>query len=74
MMTRWDLIKEQEKKTKKALKSCTMAKQYAGCGFKEPVINGQGQCSGCRNPDDDELESYCCTCEHNEYFVGEVTA
>ena len=57
MRTRWDLIREQEKKTKKALKSCTMAKQYAGCGFKEPVINGMGQCSGCRNPDDNELES-----------------
>ena len=51
-----------------------MAKQYAGCGFKEPVINGMGQCSGCRNPDDNELESYCCTCEHNEYFIGEVIA
>jgi len=72
--TRWDLIREQEKKTKKALKSCTMAKQYAGCGFKEPVINGMGQCFGCRNPDDNELESYCCTCEHNEYFIGEVIA
>lgn len=74
MMSRWDLIREQEKKTKKALKSCTVAKEYKGFGFTEPIINGYGQCSGCRNPDDGELEPQCDTCSCNEYYIEEVTA
>lgn len=73
-MTRWDLIREQEKKSRKTLKTCTMAKRYKVSGFKEPVINGRGQCSGCRNPDDGELEPQCDTCSCNEYYTEEVRA
>lgn len=73
-MTRWQIIEQMEKKTRKALKKCPVNLYYIKCGFKPPVVNGTGQCSGCRNPDDNEMEWQCCTCCYNEYYIGEAGA
>lgn len=74
-MTRWQLIEHRAKETRKALKKCQVAMKHVACGFSRSVIiNSMGQCSGCRNPDDNELESQCRGCKHNEYFIEEVGA
>lgn len=71
-MTRWQQIEEREKASRRAMKKCPVAMKWVACGFGQPVINGVGQCSGCRNPDDGELESRCRGCGHNEYHVEEM--
>lgn len=68
-MTRWKQIEQKAKETRKALKKCPIALKWVACGFTQSVIvNGMGECSGCRNPDDKELEPQCRDCKHNEYF------
>lgn len=66
-MTKWEKIKQQEKTTRKELKNCEVAKRFKAFGFKEPLVNGCGECSGCYNPDDNELEQQCRECQCNEY-------
>lgn len=67
-MTVWQRIEKRRKMTVKTLNRCPVRLKYAGCGFKPPVINGIGQCGGCYNPDDGQLEFQCRGCQHNEYF------
>ena len=74
MMSRWDRMREREKIAKRTLKNCTIAKRYKGFGFKTPIVSSRGQCSGCRNPDDNELEPQCKVCSSNEYHIEEVRA
>lgn len=57
------------KAAKKALKKCDIAKEHVAFGFDVPVISSMAECSGCRNPDDNELEQQCRACRFNEYFV-----
>lgn len=73
-MTIWQRRQQDEKEARKTLKKCETAKRQNDFGFEPPVINGMGQCSGCRNPDDNVLEPKCRGCRHNEYFIEEVTA
>lgn len=68
-MTRWQQVEQRAKETRKTLKKCPVAIQWVSCGFaKSIIVNSMGQCSGCRNPDDGELEQRCSRCKHNEYF------
>lgn len=68
-MTRWQQVEQRAKETRKALKKCQIALKWVSCGFTQSVIvNGMGECSGCRNPDDGKLEPQCEGCKHNEYF------
>lgn len=73
-MNIWQQREKQGRDTRKFLKRCEVAQNQARFGFEPPIVNGVGQCSGCRNPDDNELELQCRTCEHNEYFAEEVGA
>lgn len=71
-MTRWQQIEQRAKETRKTLKKCPIALKWVGCGFTQTVIvNSMGECAGCRNPDDGELEAQCRGCRHNEYFEEE---
>lgn len=67
-MNIWQQREQQGKDTRKALKKCPVNLKYIGCGFRPPVVNGMGKCSGCYNPDDGQMESQCRECQHNEYF------
>ena len=55
---KWQRIEKQTKDLKRFLKN-----------FEPPIVNGFGQCSGCYNPDDGQLEEQCRGCPYNEYFV-----
>lgn len=72
MMTKWQRIEKQRKDTTRFLKKCEVAVRHSKFGFKPPVVNGVGQCSGCYNPDDGEMEQQCRGCTLNEYFIEEV--
>lgn len=74
MMTKWQRIEKQRKDTARFLKKCEVAVRQSKFGFKLPVVNGVGQCSGCYNPDDGEMEQQCRECTLNEYFIEEVRA
>ena len=58
-----------KKDLKRFLKKCETAVRQIKFGFKPPIVNGFGQCSGCYNPDDGQLEEQCRVCPYNEYFV-----
>lgn len=73
-MTLREKIEKQTRETRSVLKKCVTAQNQIKFGFKPPIINGRGQCSGCYNPDDDRMESACRNCQHNEYYIEEVTA
>lgn len=73
-MTPWEKIEKQTRMTKLFLKKCVTAQNQIKFGFSPPIVNGRGQCSGCYNPDDNRMESACRNCQHNEYYIEEVTA
>lgn len=66
-MTIWQKREKQTRDTQKELKKCSINLRYIGYGFKLPIVNKMGLCSGCRNPDDGELELDCRNCKLNEY-------
>lgn len=71
-MTPLQKIEKQTRVTRLAIKKCVTAQSQIKFGFKPPVVNGRGQCSGCYNPDDGEMEQQCRECTLNEYFIEEV--
>ena len=71
--TRWQTIEKRANKTEKFLKKCLVAERHVKLGFKNPVVNVQGKCEGCRNPDDEQLEERCRICSYNEYYIEEAT-
>lgn len=72
-MARWQQVEQRAKETRKTLKKCPIAIQWVSCGFaKSIIVSSMGQCAGCRNPDDGELEQRCSRCKHNEYFEEAV--
>lgn len=73
-MNIWQQRQQEEKETRRFLKKCPTALAQVKFGFKPPVINGMGKCSGCYNPDDGQMESQCRGCRFNEYFIEEVGA
>lgn len=73
-MNIWQQREQRSKNTRKVIKKCEAAQNQIKFGFEPPLVNSIGQCSGCRNPDDGELESQCRGCQHNEYHVEEVGA
>lgn len=73
-MNRWQQRERKGKEARRFLNRCDIAQNQIKFGFNPPIVNGMGQCSGCRNPDDGELESKCRTCRYNEYFVEGVGA
>ena len=66
---KWQRIEKQTKDLKRFLKKCESAVRQIEFGFEPPIVNGFGQCSGCYNPDDGQLEEQCRGCPYNEYFV-----
>lgn len=68
-MTRWQQIEKKARAMRRVMKACIVVKKYTVSGFDTPVINGMGKCSGCYNPDDEQLEMQCTACPHNEYFI-----
>ena len=73
-VTKWQRIEKQSKELKRFLKKCEAAVRQVKFGFKPPIVNGFGQCSGCYNPDDGQMEQDCRACPYNEYFTKGVTA
>lgn len=73
-VTKWQRIEKQSKELKRFLKKCGAAVRQVKFGFKPPIVNGFGQCSGCYNPDDGQMEQECRECPYNEYFTEGVTA
>lgn len=72
-MTKRQIIEKREKETRRTLKKCEIAKRYVSCGFtKTIIINRNGQCAGCYDPDAKELEQQCKKCKCNEYFSETV--
>lgn len=65
-------IEARTRESRRAMKKCRTAQRQKAFGFREAMINSRGECSGCRNPDDNKLEPECRTCRHNEYYVEEV--
>lgn len=68
-MTKYQQIEKQTKDTKRHLKRCEKAQRWESFGFDAPIMNGQGMCGGCYNPDDRTLEAKCRECRYNEYFA-----
>jgi len=68
-MTKYQQIEKRKKETNRILKKCPIRIHYDKCGFDSPIVNQSGQCSGCYNPDDKELEEDCKNCCRNEYFI-----
>lgn len=64
-------VEARARESRRTLKKCATAERQKKFGFKEAVITNRGECSGCRNPDDNILESECRTCRHYEYFTKE---
>lgn len=73
-VTKWQRIEKQSKELKRFLKKCEAAVRQVKFGFKPPIVNGFGQCSGCYNSDDGQMEQDCRVCPYNEYFTEGVTA
>lgn len=65
-------VEARARESKKALKHCKTAIRQKPFGFPEAFLNGRGECSGCRNPDDNKLERECRECRHNEYYTEGV--
>ena len=64
-MTKWQRIEKQSIELKRFLKKCEAAVRQVKFGFKPPIVNGFGQCSGCYNPDDGQMEQDCRACPYN---------
>ena len=71
-MTIRQQIEQRTRDTLRMLKKCPVNLEYSRFGFKCPVVNGEGRCSGCYNPDTEQMESKCEMCKCNEYRKGEV--
>lgn len=68
-MTKYERLEKQTKGTKRHLKKCDIADRWIKFGFGKTIVNSQGKCGGCYNPDDQTLEPECKECPYNEYFV-----
>lgn len=68
-MTKYEQMEKKTKDTKRHLKKCSIADRWRKFGYGEPIVNGQGKCGGCYNPDERILEPECKECPYNEYFV-----
>lgn len=65
-------VEARARESRRAMKKCPTAERQKAFGFPEALLNSRGECSGCRNPDDNKLEQECRQCTHNEYYVEEV--
>jgi len=68
-MTPLQRIQTRTQNTKRAMKKCLVFSKYARFGFKTADTNGAGECSGCYDPDTNEIEKECRECERNEYYI-----
>ncbi len=68
-MPDWRRIEKQSRRMKRYIRKCGTAVRQMKFGFNPPVVNGFGQCSGCYNPDDGQMERDCRECPYNEYFT-----
>jgi len=66
-MTKHQQIEAQTKKTQSCWKKCNIRKWHIKGGFKPPVLNRTGKCSGCYNQDTKVIDPDCAACPVNEY-------
>lgn len=71
MLTKFQKLEDQIKKTQKHTRKCNIRQHYIKCGFELPRLNSAGECGGCYDPDTVMLENECASCQVYECRLGQ---